>query len=216
MDDYLAISALQHYAYCPRQFALIHVEQAWAENRLTSEGRLLHDRVDAGPAEQRRGVRYERAVSLISHRLRLTGKMDLLEVEAGQGEEKSRYFPVEYKRGRPKLEDWDRIQLCAQALCIEEMRNTSVTEGAIWYWEVRRREPVVIDKALRTATLEAIEGARAVLLSGKTPPPVNDRRCKACSLIELCGPATFARDRTGAYIDRMYAEGSVDSEDSAG
>lgn len=210
-DDYFAISALQHYAYCPRQFALIHVEQAWAENRFTSEGRVLHERVDAGQPEQRRGVRYERAVSLLSHRYRLTGKMDLLEVEAAEKRSQTRYFPVEYKRGKPKLEDWDRIQLCAQALCIEEMRNTSVTEGAIWYWEVRRREAVTIDEALRAVTVAAIEGARVILLSGVTPSPVNDRRCKACSLIELCGPATFARDRTRAYIEQLYAEGEANS-----
>jgi CRISPR-associated exonuclease Cas4 len=211
-DDYLAISALQHYAYCPRQFALIHIEQAWAENRFTSEGRVLHERVDAGPAEQRRGVRYERAVSLISHRLRLTGKMDLLEIEKSGDQSGLRYLPVEYKRGKPKLKDWDRIQLCAQALCIEEMRDTAVAEGAIWYWEVRRREAVSIDEALRATTLAVIEGARSVLVSGATPPPVNDRRCRACSLIDVCGPATFVRDRTAAYVERMYTDGEADDE----
>ncbi|MEO1020798.1 MAG: CRISPR-associated protein Cas4, partial [Pseudomonadota bacterium] len=130
--DYLAISALQHYAYCPRQFALIHVEQVWAENRFTAEGRALHERVDSGPAEQRSGVRYERAVSVISRRHRLIGKMDLLEINSADDRADASYFPVEYKRGIPKLEDWDRIQLCAQSLCIEEMRNTKVSEGAIW------------------------------------------------------------------------------------
>lgn len=138
----LAISALQHYAYCPRQFALIHIEQVWDENRFTAEGRVLHERVDSGVAEQRRGTRYERGVLLLSQRYRLTGKMDLLEIEQG---DPPHYFPVEYKRGKPKVEDWDRIQLCAQALCIEEMRSVQVNEGAIWYWEVRKREPVAID-----------------------------------------------------------------------
>lgn len=209
--DYLAISALQHYAFCPRQFALIHIEQAWEENRWTAEGRILHERIDAGPAEQRRGLRYERGVSLVSHRLRLTGKMDLLEIDTSKNRSNPRYFPVEYKRGKPKVEDWDRIQLCAQALCIEEMRDTTVSEGAIWYWQVRHREPVVIDEALRMATLAAIEGARSVLSSGNTPSPVNDRRCKACSLVNLCGPATFIRDRTAAYIEEMYDNGSAGS-----
>ena len=132
----MMLSALQHYAYCPRQFALIHVEQAWEENYWTADGRVLHERVDSGVAEQRRGVRYERGVLLRSERYRLSGKMDLLEIEKG---EPPRYFPVEYKRGKPKLEDWDRIQLCAQALCIEEMRGVHVEEGAIWYWQVRKR-----------------------------------------------------------------------------
>lgn len=202
-DDYLAISALQHYAYCPRQFALIHIEQVWEENRLTAEGRLLHERVDSGVAEQRKGVRYERNVSLISQRHRLTGKLDLLEVE---GNSPPRYFPVEYKRGKPKLQDWDRIQLCAQALCIEEMRDVQVTQGAIWYWQVRHREPVELDDILRTTTIDTIKSAMALLASGKTPPPVNDKRCRACSLVDLCQPSKFARDRSKAYIKDMFAE----------
>lgn len=200
--DFIAISALQHYAYCPRQFALIHVEQVWAENRYTAEGRILHERVDSGAAEQRRGTRYERSVLLRSEVYGLTGKMDLLEIESG---DPLRYFPVEYKRGKPKVEDWDRIQLCAQALCIEEMRNTEVTEGAIWYWELRRREPVPIGDALREATKSAISGAHAVLTSGCTPPPTdNKKRCKACSLIDICEPDTFRRDRSQQYITEVF------------
>jgi CRISPR-associated exonuclease Cas4 len=202
--DFLAISALQHYAYCPRQFALIHVEQVWEENRLTAEGRILHERVDSGVAEQRKGVRYERGVSLISHRYQLKGKMDLLEVEAGHP---PRYFPVEYKRGKPKLQDWDRIQLCAQALCVEEMRDVQVNEGAIWYWQVRHREAVAIDDALRTATINTIEAASALLASGKTPPPIKDKkRCRACSLVDLCQPEKFARDRSAAYAEDIFRE----------
>ncbi|XSG86639.1 MAG: CRISPR-associated protein Cas4 [Methylohalobius sp. ZOD2] len=217
MDDYLAISALQHYAYCPRQFALIHIEQAWSENRLTAEGRLLHERVDAGYGEQRRGVRYERGVLLVSHQLGLTGKADLIEVHLPTGNklDAPRYFPVEYKRGRPKIEDWDRIQLCAQALCIGEMRNTQVTEGAIWYWQVRRREPVIIDEPLKQTTLAAVDDARKMLLSGETPPPiVNRRRCKACSLAELCNPKAFARDRSASYVDSIFQEKDEPRENS--
>lgn len=211
-DHHLAISALQHYAFCPRQFALIHVEQAWAENRFTSEGKVLHERVDSGAAEQRRNMRYERGVSLISQTYQLTGKMDLLEIEsAGSESNVPRYFPVEYKRGKPKVQDWDRIQLCAQALCIEEMRaeilrGAQITEGAIWYWEVRRREPVLIGDNLRSATIAAIESAHAILSSGRTPPPVNDKRCRACSLIDLCAPYAFARDKTASYLEQIYLE----------
>ena len=210
-DHHLAISALQHYAFCPRQFALIHVEQAWAENRFTAEGKVLHERVDSGVAEQRRNMRYERGVSLISQAYKLVGKMDLLEIESADSESNAppRYFPVEYKRGKPKVQDWDRIQLCAQALCIEEMRaeilrGAQIKEGAIWYWEVRRREPVLIDAELRAATIAAIEGARAILASGKTPPPVNDKRCRACSLIDLCEPHTFGRDHSSRYVEELF------------
>lgn len=205
-ETYLALSALQHYAYCPRQFALIHVEQAWADNRFTAEGHILHARVDSGAPEQRRGIAYERGVSLISHRLKIVGKMDLLEIERG---EPPRYFPVEYKRGKPKIAHWDRIQLCAQALCIEEMRNAHVEEGAIWYWEVRRRERVDIDEELRAETVKVIDGARAVLESGITPAPVNDKRCKGCSLIDLCEPSTFARDRSARYIKALFDSADI-------
>lgn len=211
-DDLLPISALQHYAYCPRQFALIHVEQAWEENRYTAEGRLLHERVDSGAAEQRGTLRYERGVMLLSQQYGLTGKMDLLEIE--KNGDNAKYFPVEYKRGKPKVEDWDRIQLCAQALCIEEMRDTSVAEGAIWYWEVRKREPVLIDAALREATATAIADARALLVAGRTPSPVTDKsRCKACSLIDLCGPNAFRKDHSAVYVKELL-EGTTDREAS--
>lgn len=203
-ENNLFISALQHYAYCPRQFALIHIEQVWSENQFTAEGRVLHERVDSGVAEQRRGTRFERGVLLLSQQYRLTGKMDLMEIEAG---DPPQYFPVEYKRGKPKVEDWDRIQLCAQALCIEDMRHTQVTEGAIWYWEVRRREPVMIDAALRATTIGVIAGAHALLGSGRTPPPIDDpKRCNACSLVDVCEPDTFRHDHTAAYIETIFMQ----------
>ncbi|MBL4680820.1 MAG: CRISPR-associated protein Cas4 [Pseudomonadales bacterium] len=212
-DQLIRISALQHYAYCPRQFALIHVEQVWAENYFTAQGNLLHERVDGGEPEQRGNVRYERGVSVKSERLRLTGKLDLLEIE---GKPPTHYFPVEYKRGKPKIEDWDKIQLCAQALCLEEMRNITIDEGAMWYWKVRKREPVLIDDALRSVTLAAIEGAHNVLASGITPPPIEKKkRCKACSLVDLCEPGTFRHDRSNTYIKELFAASTIsDSNES--
>jgi CRISPR-associated exonuclease Cas4 len=211
MDDgYLYLSALQHYAYCPRQFALIHVEQVWADNRYTAEGNALHERVDSGVAEQRQNRRYERGVLLTSHVHKIVGKMDLLEIETDINTNIKKYFPVEYKRGKPKIEDWDRIQVCAQALCIEEMRDTTITEGAIWYWEVRRRESVLIDNALRATTFAAIESAHAILTAGKTPPPTQDKkRCKACSLIDLCTPDRFRNDKSANYIEKIFNENRV-------
>lgn len=198
MDDYLAISALQHYAYCPRQFAFIHVEQVWAENRFTAEGQLLHQRVDSSESEQRGEIRYERSVSITSHNYKLKGKMDLLEVHQTNPES---YFPVEYKRGKPKIEEWDKLQLCAQALCIEEMRGVSVEEGAIWYWETRQRLPVLIDSALRDNTINAINAASSILESGITPAPTEKKiRCRACSLKDICEPSVFRNDKSAAYI----------------
>ena len=203
-DDFLSISALQHYAYCPRQFSLIHIEQVWEENYFTADGRRLHERVDGGAAEQRRGVRYERSVMLQSQRYQLAGKMDLLEVYEG---DPPRYFPVEYKRGKPKVADWDRIQLCAQALCIEEMRDVQVEEGALWYWEVRRREAVQVDEALRESTIAIIESAHKVRKAGVTPAPITDtKRCRACSLVDICQPHRFRRDHSARYVEEIFQD----------
>jgi len=201
----LAISAIQHYAYCPRQFALIHLEQAWADNRFTAEGQLLHQRVDGGEPEQRGNIRYERAVLLSSQRLGIHGKMDLLEIDRSQ--QPAQFIPVEYKRGKAKTQDWDRLQLCAQALCLEEMRDVSITEGALWYWETRRREIVAFDASLRTHTEQVIANAKAVLTSTQTPPPTeHKRRCKACSLIEQCQPDIARLDHSAEYVQELFKE----------
>lgn len=202
MDDFLPISALQHYAFCPRQFALIHLEQAWEENYWTAQGRLLHERVDNGEPEQRGNVRFERGVAVISHRLHITGKLDLLEIESRPP---GSFFPVEYKRGKPKVEDWDRVQVCAQILCLEEMRDICIEEGALWYWQVRKRERVVIDDALRIHTETIIAEAQRVLTNGVTPKPVFDVRCRACSLIDLCEPGALQKDRSAAYVNGIYS-----------
>jgi len=200
----IVLSALQHYAYCPRQFALIHIEQVWAENFFTAHGNLLHERVDSYESEQRGNVRYERSVAVKSQQWGLTGKLDLLEIE---GKPATKYFPVEYKRGKPKKEDWDKIQLCAQALCLEDMREIKIEEGALWYWQVRKREPVLFDNALRGVTLAAIKGAHELLQTGTTPLPTeNKKRCKACSLVDLCEPETFRRDHTASYIKELFAD----------
>jgi len=200
-NDYLSISALQHYAFCPRQFALIHVEQVWEENRFTAEGRLLHERVDSHVTETRVNIRYERSVLLQSEQYAIKGKMDLLEIHQGQSE---KYFPVEYKRGKPKLEHWDKLQLCAQALCIEEMRNATVSAGAIWYWETRKREHVDIDQELRQETIDVIQKASEIRASGITPRPIdNPKRCRGCSLYSLCEPDTFRSDWSQQYIEMI-------------
>lgn len=207
MDDSqtLAISAIQHYAYCPRQFALIHLEQIWADNRFTAEGVLLHRRVDGGEPEQRGSIRYERAVLINSQQLGLSGKMDLLEIDSS--DQPPRLTPVEYKRGKPKTQDWDRLQLCAQALCLEEMRETSIAEGALWYWETRHRESVLFTEQLRASTYDVIAGAKAVLASGQTPAPTAEiKRCKACSLIEQCQPDILRKDHSKAYIRELFRE----------
>lgn len=195
------ISGLQHYAYCPRQFALIHVEKVWTDNYFTAHGNQLHTRVDGREPEQRGSMRYERAVSVRSDIHGLTGKLDLLEIE----DNPLRYRPVEYKRGKLKADDWDCIQLCAQAICLEEMRSITINEGALWYWQERKRHMIDINDALRERTLEIIERANDVLTNGCTPKPIDDRRrCRGCSLVDLCRPDVFQKDVTRAYIRALF------------
>lgn len=205
-DDLLPISALQHYLYCPRQCALIHVEQAWVENVFTAEGRLLHERVDRPQSEARGGVRVAYGLLLRSMRLGLTGKADVVEFHGESGGRKVP-FPVEYKRGRPKQKDWDRIQLCAQAMCLEEMLATDVPQGALFYGKTRRREQVAFDERLRGLTAETAHALHELVASGVTPPPVADERCAACSLAGRCLPrAAAGKGSARAYTLRAMRE----------
>ncbi|MGR6981880.1 CRISPR-associated protein Cas4 [Testudinibacter sp. P27/CKL/0425] len=198
----IALSALQHYAFCPRQCALIHNEQAWAENFLTAQGRALHERVDGGESETRKGVSFERNVHVSAEKLGISGILDMVEHELDSG----RLKPVEYKRGRPKIDSWDKIQLCAQALCLEEMSGQAVSEGALWYGQTRHREPVFFSDELRAETLAVIAEVRLLLESGKTPPPVYGKHCKACSLVEVCQPQVLGRDKSVGYVEGLFGE----------
>ena len=198
----IPLAALQHYAFCPRQCALIHNEQAWAENFLTAQGRALHERVDGGEPETRKGVRFERSVHVSAEKLGISGVLDMVEHELATG----RLKPVEYKRGKPKVGLWDKIQLCAQALCLEEMTGKTVAEGALWYQQTRHREPVVFSGSLREETLAVIEKVSSLLESGATPPPVYGKHCKACSLVEICQPQLLGKDRSVGYVAGLFGE----------
>ncbi len=190
--EFIPISALQHYLYCPRQCALIHVEQLWAESRHTAEGRVLHERVDKPQGERRRGVRTVTAMPLAHAGLGLTGIADV--VEFHQGADGEIAFPVEYKRGRPKAHRADEVQLCAQGLCLEAMLNQSIAEGALFYGETRRRMAVPFDAELRQLTHDTITATRALLTSDKTPKaPYSAKLCDACSLVDLCQPKLLSR-----------------------
>lgn len=179
------ISALQHWLFCPRQCALIHVERLWAENRLTAEGRHMHIRPDAGSAETRDGQRILRAVEIASHRHGLHGVADVVELMGRP----PRPFPVEYKRGRAKPHRADEVQLCAQALCLEEMFDCTIPEGALFYGASRRRVTVSFDEALRALTLAAAAQVQKMIASGDLPPAhYEPARCDACSLAALCRP----------------------------
>ncbi|HNY73881.1 MAG TPA: CRISPR-associated protein Cas4 [Syntrophales bacterium] len=203
IDDLIMISALQHYAFCPRQCALIHVEQTWEESGRTVEGRILHEKVHEEGSEMRAGVRVGRGVSLRSLRLGLIGKADVVEFHRRE-DGTWRPFPVEYKRGKPKPDHCDKIQLCAQALCLEEMLHTDIPAGALFYGQTRRRLDVVFDNNLRRETEEAARQVRELLNSGKTPKPVYAKRCDNCSLIADCLPKAIQKRRSVKnYLQRM-------------
>ena len=181
------ISALQHYVFCPRQCALIHIEQVWTESRLTAEGRLMHEHVHEAGNESRGDVRIARGVPIRSLRLGLVGMADVVEFHRG-AKNFWQPFPVEYKRGKPKPDHSDIIQLCAQAMCLEEMLSVSVPKGALFYGRTKRRLDVAFDDALCNETEETARKTRELIFSCVTPPPVYAKRCDSCSLISECLP----------------------------
>lgn len=208
MDDprLIPLSALQHYVFCPRQCALIHNEQLWSDNWLTAQGQLLHQRVDSGEPETRKGIRYERGVQVHAPQLGLTGKLDLLEKDLST----EQLTPVEYKKGKAKPDDSDTVQLCAQALCLEEMTGQLVEQGALWYWQTRHRLAVPMDAALRERTLQVIAAVAALLASGNTPHAQTGKHCQACSLQSVCQPDWQHDDASVAYIRQLYRAQSDD------
>jgi CRISPR-associated exonuclease Cas4 len=204
-NELIAISALSHHSYCPRRCALIHIEQVWTENLFTAEGRIMHERVHDEDRESRGSVRIEYGVPLRSLRLGLIGKADV--VEYHRSGTRWQPFPVEYKRGRPKIDHCDKIQLCAQALCLEEMLNMSISAGALFYGQTRHRLDVTFDEALRRETEDAAKQAHALIDTGSTPKPVYAKRCERCSLKAECLPKTIQKKRSvKTYLTRVTGE----------
>lgn len=196
--DCLPISALQHLIFCRRQCALIHLEQMWSENRFTAEGRNMHDRVHELGADSRGDIRIVRGLRLRSLQLGLTGVADVVEFHRSEnGTEvpgiKGRWsvFPVEYKRGKPKSNGCDRIQLCAQALCLEELLECKIAGGALFYGSSKRRQAVAFDDGLRENTVQAAVDLHRLINAGVTPPAIYGKKCKQCSLLNECMPQLF-------------------------
>ena len=184
---WVMISALQHFSYCPRQCGLIHVEQTYDENIFTLRGRRAHERVDSGVVDVRAGRRVERALPLYSQALGLVGVADVVEFDGVQGALEAP-TPVEYKHGSRHKREHDDIQVCAQALCLEEMFGVAVPRGFVYHVSSRRRREVELDEALRSRTHEVVESVRSMLETAALPAPVADSRCRRCSLVDACMP----------------------------
>jgi CRISPR-associated exonuclease Cas4 len=226
-DQLLPISALQHLLFCERQCALIHLEQVWAENRFTVEGQHLHRKAHAEAAEKRIGTRTVRGLNVRSFRLGLLGKADVVEFASrdpadltsgkrlprvhGQpadwfDHERWSVTPIEYKRGKPKTNDCDRVQLCAQALCLEEMLGAEIMMGAVFYGKPRRRTNVTFDAALRALTESVARRLHALIESRKTPVARREPKCDSCSLLPLCLPDAAGTRSMSAMVDRCFAQ----------
>lgn len=226
-DDLLPIAALQHLVFCERQWGLMYLEGLWAENRLTVEGGILHERVHEAGAETRVGVRVARGLRLRSLRLGLIGVADAIEFlrweidpAARDGPDPSepwarlpglsgwwQPFPVEYKRGRPKPGLCDEVQLCAQALCLEEMLGVHLSDGAIYYGQPRRRLDVALGDELRAATEAAAVRLHELTVAGRTPPAAYEKKCRSCSLLDLCLPRTTGGKRSvSGYLQEVLTE----------
>jgi len=205
-SEFIMLSALQHYLFCPRQCALIHVEQLWAENLFTAEGRVMHERVDRGDRQSRGEIRIEYGLALRSRVLGISGRADVVEFHKSDGGWVP--FPVEYKRGRPKKDDSDRVQLCAQAMCLEEMLDQPVDRGALFYGKTRRRLDVIFDDTLRGLTRETAQKIHELITAGETPQASYTKKCDACSFVGLCMPKTTGKSRTVA----SWLQGMIQKE----
>lgn len=225
-DELLPISALQHLMFCPRQWGLIHLEQAWQENALTAQGRIMHQRVHEADTESRADFRITRGLRLHSYSLGLTGQADVVEFHLSDtGAElpgaKGRWqpIPVEYKRGKPKMNRCDEVQLCAQVVCLEEMLKVSIPQAAFFYGKPKRRHQVTINPALRNETARLALELHALTQKGKTPQAdlKNSKKCKSCSLLNICLPQiTGIKKKVDYYIrQHMKSAGTPTHEKNA-
>ncbi|GAA0314081.1 CRISPR-associated protein Cas4 [Psychrobacter aestuarii] len=190
----LYLSRLQHYLFCPRQFALIELECAWAENVFTAEGQVMHEKVNSGGHDTRGNIKTVRTLPLGHRALGLEGVADVVEYHTDDTGAQIP-FPIEYKRGKPKSHRADEVQLCAQALCLEDMHGCTVPRGALFYGKTRRRHLVDFDDTLRQLTLTAIQECRHIIDSKQTPPPTySTSKCRNCSLKDICHPTIFNKN----------------------
>lgn len=215
-QELLMLSGLQHFIFCQRQWALIHIEQQWAENVHTTLGNIMHEKVHSTIAEQRGNIRTVRSLKVVSYEMGLGGQTDAVEFQKIQSDEegleipsvagKWKIFPVEYKLGKPKKDKSDEVQLCAQAICLEEMLKVHIQQGAIFYGKQRRRHAVIFNEGLRQITKRTAEKIHEMFLKRYTPSAVYEKKCLSCSLLETCMPKqTGGGKKVSSYIKRMIA-----------
>ena len=213
-DDFLMISGIQHFKFCRRQWALIHIEQQWAENQLTVIGELMHKKVhDPYLREKRKGIIIARALPVSSRKMGISGECDVVEFHKCEDGVKLyghrglySIYPVEYKKGKPKITDEDRLQLAAQAMCLEEMFCTEIPKGAIFYGDTRRRESVEITKELKEEVQSMFQEMHEYYRRKYTPKVKNSKKCRSCSLKEICLPKLGRSLSVKSYISQMLKE----------
>ena len=217
-DEMLMLSGIQHFVFCPRQWALIHIEQVWSDNRLTMEGQLLHQQADDPFYRQKNGECVSlRSVSIASKVLGLYGFTDVVELRPSDSETSCiqhpsypgfwKPFPIEYKRGHSKPDERDEVQLAAQVICLEEMHNIKINKGYLFYWENRRREEVLIADALRKMTKQYADEMHRIYKSGTVPKAEKCRKCYNCSLLGICLPDTKNKLLVTNYLKKnLYEE----------
>ncbi len=199
-DDFIHLGALQHYVFCPRQCALIHVEDAWRENVLTVRGKILHEQVDTDTYESRGAIKIVRGLRIHSYRLGIVGRCDVVEFHADGS-----VLPVEFKAGKPKEDLSDKIQLCAQALCLEEMLTIKITRGAFFYGKIRRRVQVELDEELRKQTESVIAAVHELVRDKRVPMARYMAKCRNCSLLDICQPRAMNERKLTHYMSNLYS-----------
>jgi CRISPR-associated exonuclease Cas4 len=205
-DNFIMISALQHYVFCPRQCALIHVEDVWNDNVYTVRGNILHEKVDTDTYETRGALKTVRGLRIQSFRLGITGRADV--VEFRKPKDTSRQYeivPVEFKAGKEKHNISDKVQLCAQVLCLEEMLDTTINQGAFFYGRIRRRVLVDIDDELRNQTEEIITKVHEMVSKQHVPTAKYMDKCRRCSFLDVCQPKAMNERKLQNYIKGLYS-----------
>lgn len=201
--DFIQLSALQHYMFCPRQCGLIHVEGLWSENVLTVRGELFHEKSDSAGYETRGSVKSVRGLRIQSRRLGLSGKCDVVEFHTRNGQTTS-VVPVEFKVGKPKEDLSDSIQLCAQTLCLEEMLGITIDTGAFFYGRIRRRQSIAMDVALRDITEKTVASVHAIVANRSVPSAHYTTKCRSCSLLDQCQPKALNLTKLTNYMNDLY------------